>query len=109
MNTVRICLVAALGILYGAGAALAQTWAVNGRVVDAQGGAVTSAAVTLLPMGSQRGRGARSAADGTFSFAGVAPGEYVLLVQAPGFMLSSQALSVTAAEPTPVTVMLDVA
>lgn len=109
MNTVRICLLAAWVIVYGAGVALAQTSSLTGRVVDSQGGAVTSADVTLVPMGSQRGRGTRSAADGTFTFADVAPGEYVLLVQAPGFMLSSQALSVAAAEAAPLTVMLDVA
>jgi iron complex outermembrane receptor protein len=90
------------------GVAAAQTSALTGRVVDPQGASVTNAEVTLLAPGSQRGRGTRTNAEGEFSFDAVAPGEYLLLVRAPGFAEWNQATTVGAAA-APLDVTLQVA
>jgi hypothetical protein len=100
-----------------AGTASAQTGSVSGRVTNAQGGVIPNAAATLrqIPapgtpvMPNMPGMGertAQSSADGTFRFEGVTPGEYVLLVDAPGFERSSQAITVSGSTPE-VSVRLD--
>ena len=94
-----------------AAVASAQTSSVSGRVANAQGGFIGNAEVTLrsLPppgtaamprMPNMPGmpgaeRTTRSIADGAFSFDQVAPGQYVLQVDAPGFERSSQEITVT--------------
>ena len=60
----------------------AQPPALSGLIVDASGGAVAGAAVTLF---GARDRTTRSAADGTFTFAAVAPGPHLVSVAASGF------------------------
>jgi hypothetical protein len=99
----RVCLAATCAaILLMAAGASAQT-AVSGSVSNARGGVIAGADVTLRilpPPGSPAmpanmpgmapDRTTTSAADGTFTFAQVPPGQYVLLVDATGFERSSQ-------------------
>jgi iron complex outermembrane recepter protein len=86
----------------------AQSSPVTGRVVDPQGASVASAEISLVPSAAgQRTRSTRSNADGAFSIDSVAPGQYTLLVRAPGFTESTQTMSVGAA--TNLTVTLKIA
>jgi iron complex outermembrane receptor protein/vitamin B12 transporter len=79
---------ALLMVMTGAGAATHLSaqgqGTVSGVVVDALGGRVPGAAVTLLRDG-QSLQETRSAADGTFSFSGLASGRYQVRVGAQGF------------------------
>ena len=86
--------------------AAAQSVALTGRVVDPQGALVANADLTLT--GPQPARATRSTADGTFSFAAVPPGNYQLVVVAPGFATATESITVGGA-PAPVTVTLQVA
>ncbi len=88
--------------------AWAQAASVSGRIVDAQGGVVANAEVTLTAAGTPRSRAVRSRADGTFTFEQVVPGEYVLLIQAPGFAPWSLPV-VAGAAPQSLTATLQVA
>jgi iron complex outermembrane receptor protein len=75
----------------------AQSSPVTGRVVDPQGASVANAEISIVPgSAGQRTRSARSNADGSFSIDGVAPGQYSLLVRAPGFTESTQSITVGA-------------
>src|SRR5438093_1876159 len=87
--------------------AAAQTSTLNGRVTDAQGGALRNAEVSLIPvtpampgmkMAAPPAIPGRVDADGTFAIAQVPPGQYVLQVDAPGFGRSSQEVTMPAAE-----------
>ena len=64
---------------------------VSGRVTDPTG-AVVAGAVISLRDGEGKTRDATSAADGTFSVAGIQPGRYELKVTAQGFETSKQTL-----------------
>ena len=86
--------------------ASAQNATVNGRVTNAQGGAMANADVTLrlLPgpgappampnMPGMNERTTNAGPDGAFAFDQVAAGEYVLQADMPGFGRSSQAITV---------------
>jgi hypothetical protein len=103
--------VAVVALLLPATAVFAQTSSVGGRVVNAQGGVVSNAEATLrlvpppgaapmpnmpnMPGMPGTDRTATSSTDGAFSFAQVAPGQYVLQVDAPGFERSSQEITVS--------------
>src|SRR5690349_12350992 len=87
--------------------ASAQTAMVTGRVMDAQSMAVAGAAVSLVA-NDRRAMDTRTAADGTFSFADVAPGRYTLRVTASGFTTWSQTV-VASATASAVMVTLQVA
>jgi hypothetical protein len=108
---VRSRLAAATGaLLLSATIVSAQTSSVGGRVVNAQGGAVPNAEATLrllpppgaapmpnmpnMPAAAGTERTATVGADGMFSFTAVAPGQYVLQVDAPGFERTSQEITV---------------
>lgn len=84
MRKLRLILALAQVLVVCATAA-AQSSSIAGRVVDPQGGSVAGAEISLLAAGTQRVRNVRSAADGSFSIDGVPPGQYTLLVRAPGF------------------------
>ncbi len=110
MNRVPIALAAALAaFLAWAPPLQAQTSTVTGRVTDAQGAVVSGANVTLMPAGAQRGRETRSSSDGTFSFTGVTAGDYLVLVQTPGFGPLSQAVTVAVVGAAPLELSLQVA
>lgn len=99
-------------ILFLASAASAQTSSVNGRVTNLQGGVVANAEVTLdVSMPSMPGMPAmrnanapppqttRAGSDGSFAFPQVAPGKYILQVDASGFGRSSQEITVPSPQP----------
>ena len=98
-------------LLLTASFAAAQNSTVSGRVANAQGGVIANAEATLraLPppgtppmpnmpnmpnMPAAMERTATAGADGAFTFANVAAGDYVLYVDASGFERSSQTLTV---------------
>jgi len=103
-----------------ASVATAQTVSVGGRVASARGGSIANAEVTLhlLPPPGQPAMRAMpgmpgmaadltttTGADGTFAFARVPPGQYVLTVDSPGFERASQEL-IVANQPQTVTAAL---
>ena len=113
-------LAAMFAVLLVASAAHAQSVSVSGRASSARGGALAGAEVTLhlLPApgtaamrampnmpGMARDLTTTTAADGTFTFAQVPPGQYVLTVDSPGFERASQEL-VVANQPQTVTATL---
>ena len=101
----RVLAIAAL-LFLSAISALAQTM-VTGRIVDPQGGNVAGAEVSLLTAGSQRVNITQSALDGAFSLSGVAPGSYVLRIEAPGFRTETRTITVgTATSPINVTLAI---
>jgi hypothetical protein len=98
-------------LMFTASFAAAQTATVSGRVANAQGGVIANAEATLraLPppgaapmpnmpnmpnMPAAMERTATAGTDGTFTFANVAPGDYVLYVDASGFERTSQTITV---------------
>ena len=109
---VRCRLVAASAmLLLTASLAAAQNATVSGRVANSQGGVIANAEATLraLPppgtpvmpnmpnmpnMPGAMERTATAGADGAFTFANVAAGDYVLYVDASGFERSSQTITV---------------
>jgi hypothetical protein len=105
MSRVSLAATCAAILLMAAGAS-AQTATVGGSVSNARGGVIAGADVTLRTLpppgapampnmpGMAPDRTTTSAADGTFTFAQVPPGQYVLLVDAAGFERSSQEVTV---------------
>jgi carboxypeptidase family protein/carbohydrate-selective porin (OprB family) len=96
--------VATLAAMLVTAVASAQTSTVSGRVANEEGGQVAGAGATLRPMpapgapvmANMPGMNERTApvgADGSFAFDQVAPGQYVLFVDAPGFERSSQEIT----------------
>lgn len=63
----------------------AQTATVAGRTTDAQGAVVAGAAVTLTNTTTRVTQSTLTASDGTFQFAGLTAGSYVLEIMALGF------------------------
>jgi Carboxypeptidase regulatory-like domain len=100
---------AALTLVFASSAASAQTSSVGGRVMNAEGGALANAEVTLrtlpqpgmparmpnMPGMAGMERTTQTGADGTFSFDQVSPGQYVLQVDSGGFERSSQEVTVS--------------
>lgn len=107
MRNVRWLLVVVLVVVLIHPSLSAQSSSVTGRVADSQGASVANAEISLVTAG-QRTRSVRSSADGSFSIDGVAPGQYSLLVRAPGFTESSQSVTVGASASS-VTVTLQIA
>jgi hypothetical protein len=111
MTRSRIGTLCAVAVLLTAGVAAAQNGSVSGRVSNARGGVVANAEVTLhlLPPPGQPAMPAShnmpgtapdkttiTAADGTFTFAGVPQGQYALMADSTGFERASQELTVGA-------------
>jgi hypothetical protein len=74
-------------VCLGPGLAAAQTGttAVVGDVIDAQGGVVVGAKVTLTQAGTDTGRSAETDGSGHYQFQSLAPGSYVIRVEKDGF------------------------
>jgi len=106
MSILRSTLILLFALVLIQTTASAQSSPVTGRVVDPQGASVANAEITLVPSSGQRTRGARSSADGSFSLDAVAPGQYSLLVRAPGFTESTQSITVGAATNLTVTMQI---
>lgn len=82
---------------------------VRGRVVDPAGAVVAGARVTLIPSGDASAeRRTLSQTDGTFRFANVPPGKYLLTVEASGFDIAASEV-VADSSLQPLTVALGVA
>ena len=99
-----------LAAMLVATAASAQNSTVSGSVANAEGGRVAGAGATLRPMpapgtpvmANMPGMNERTApvgADGSFSFDQVAPGQYILFVDAPGFERTSQQITAPVSGP----------
>src|SRR5262245_64517975 len=69
--------------------ATAENATLSGRVVDSQGAVVANAQVTVSTPG-QPAKTTRTGADGTFSFAGIVPGNYAIRVDADGFATATE-------------------
>ena len=76
--------------------------AIEGKVVDAAGGPVADARVTIMELK----RRTTTAADGTFRFDGIPPGTYLLEANSPRFGKAIQRVAAGAAQP--VTLTLDI-
>ncbi|MQA29237.1 MAG: hypothetical protein GEU82_05265 [Luteitalea sp.] len=61
----------------------------TGRIVDAQGGAIANADITVSTAGKPM-RSVRTGQDGSFRVDALPPGEYTLLVEALGFAPSAE-------------------
>lgn len=80
-----------------AGSALAQsstTATIRGRVTDSSGATISNAEISAVSTTSGFVRTTRSAADGAYALAGLTPGEYNIVVAAPGFDPISQTFTV---------------
>jgi hypothetical protein len=111
MGRVRPIVLGAFALLLAATVASAQTSSISGRVANAQGGVIANAEISLrafpspasaaspqmrnMPGMTDVERTIHANADGTFSIDQVAPGQYVLYVDASGFERSSQEITVT--------------
>ena len=82
--------------------------AVGGGVEDVTGAALPGAAVTLTGPSPTDAQTTHSQSDGTFTFAAVAPGRYVLTIELDGFESSKQDVTV-GATPLPLRIRLRVA
>ncbi|HMJ60768.1 MAG TPA: carboxypeptidase-like regulatory domain-containing protein, partial [Bryobacteraceae bacterium] len=77
-------LILALGLAI-AGRAQTNTGTVTGRVIDASGGAVPDAAVTLTNSGTQLALPTKTDSEGNYSFVAIRPGPYRVQVEKAGF------------------------
>lgn len=77
----------------------ARLASVSGTVLDPSGAAVQDAPVTLTHIDESQGQSTTTGTDGRFSFSGVHPGSYTVMVQAKGFEPATTArFTVTAAQ-----------
>src|SRR5262245_39070638 len=89
-------LVASVFVWLWASSAFAQGVPLSGRVVDAQGGTVNGALVTLTASEEPGVRSTRTGVDGTFAFEAVSPRPVALKVEAAGFESWDQTVTVRA-------------
>jgi Ca-activated chloride channel family protein len=97
-----VCLLLVLSFVAGARAAGV---AVRGTVVD-PAGAVLPGATVLLQAAGTTVANTLSASDGTFAFADVLPGPYVIRVTLAGFLEATQQISIVTSAPDPVKIVL---
>ena len=96
-----LCLAASANAQFRAG--------IQGTVVDANGGLVPAASITLTSVETTVGRTAKTTADGVFTISGLAPGKYTLTVEKTGFSKKSLTdLQISAEQVQSLTVQLDV-
>jgi len=107
MRVVRPAFWLVLGMILAPSLAAAQTATIRGVVADRQGGVVVNAEVVLTGE-TGPSREAATSTEGVFVFEAVRPGQYTVIVNAPGFASWSQVvrLSESAAD---FTITLDVA
>lgn len=77
--------------------ALAQTAAISGRVTDPDRAVIAGADITLINVESGSQQKTRSAADGTFRFADLQQGRYVVQISAAGFGMYTEDVTLGAA------------
>ena len=85
---------AAAGLLIPGAVAQQSTGTVKGTLADDSGAVIPAASVSLVGGGGTRS--AQTQADGSYTFAGVAPGQYTLNVNFPGFTPVSKPITVSA-------------
>src|SRR3954447_13277734 len=105
LRTLFVCLLGAALLISGAQAQSSGT--VRGVMTDDSGAVVPAANVTLT--GSGVNKTAQTQADGTYTFTGVAPGQYHVKVAFPGFAPVDKAVNVTAGGRLDVPLQLTVA
>jgi hypothetical protein len=88
---IRWLVVCLLGLLLLPGFAVAQSPAVQGRVTDRQGNAISLAQVRLTNAEDKQTREALTSDEGRFFFEDLLPGEYALTVLADGFEPANRA------------------
>ena len=95
-GTLRVLLSAVLiaGFASSVFAQSSTTATIRGRVTDSSGGAVANAEVNAVSTTSGFVRTTTSTGDGSYTLAGLTPGEYSIVVAAPGFDPVSQTVTV---------------
>jgi hypothetical protein len=74
-----------IAVLVVAAQAQLPTSTLNGTVTDPQGAAVANARITIISQGTGIARETTSDAQGSYTFANVAPGDYTVDVESPSF------------------------
>jgi len=108
MRNLRYLCVIFLALTLSLAGVLAQTstGAIHGVMTDDSGAIVPAAPVTLAGKGAPRT--AQTQADGTYTFTGVAPGDYTVNVTFPGFAPVKQPVAVRAGSTLDVPIRLAV-
>ncbi len=106
-------IVAAVGLLFLSALSLVafgqdSQGKVTGTVKDANGAVVTGAEVSVLHANRSVLRAGVTDAEGRFTLDNIAPGDYQLNVQQPGFIRHRSAVHITPGDATDVAVVLDV-
>jgi hypothetical protein len=86
--------VLAIALISTAALAQQKTGTVKGTLTDDSGGVIPAATVSLA--GNGAAQTARTQADGTYTFPGLAPGDYTLSLSFPGFQPFSKLVTVVA-------------
>ncbi len=96
MLTLRRIVFGILAVALISTSALAQPTAgtVKGTLTDDSGGVIPAASVSLAGHGAAKT--AQTQADGTYTFTGVAPGDYTVTISFPGFQPFTKPVTVTA-------------
>src|SRR5262249_1180893 len=92
LRTLLVCLLAGAVVAGSLPAQPASAAPVQGVMTDDSGAVVPAANVTLAGKGP--GRSAQTQVDGSYSFTGVAPGQYHVKVAFPGFTPVDKAVTV---------------
>src|SRR5271157_3469110 len=99
-------LLLAAALLISSAPAQQSTGTVKGTLTDDSGAVIPAASVTLVGNGSTKK--AQTHADGSYTFVGVAPGQYTLNVNFPGFGPASKAVTVAGGGTVQVPVQLSI-
>src|SRR5436305_15352064 len=105
LRNLFVCLLAAAILISGAPAQSTST--IRGIMTDDSGAVVPAANVTLTGAGVNKT--AQTQADGTYTFSGVAPGQYHVKVTFPGFAPVDKPVTVGAGANLSVPVQLTIA
>ncbi len=88
------------------GWAQSSTGTVKGILADDSGAVIPAVSITLTGNGATKS--SQTQADGSYTFAGIAPGQYTLNVTVPGFAPFSKAVTVDAGNPVQVPIQLSI-
>ncbi|HEX4628746.1 MAG TPA: carboxypeptidase regulatory-like domain-containing protein, partial [Gemmatimonadales bacterium] len=102
----RLFALAALAVVLYAVPAFAQTGQINGVVKSAGGSAMSGATVRATNQSTRASSRTTSAADGSYTVAGLAPGTYTVSASLPGLRTVSQNVRVAAGAPVSLDLVL---